>query len=152
MDTSNTPAAGDTPATDRSDRRRVLRAFNLSLGFVLLLVALFALQQTGWDWRPWAVGPHDTAGLLGLLGAPLLHGSIEHLAANAAAPSPVNCVTLELKVAYHAPLTEEIGRVRAIGQVLSIGKRVAHTEAKLIDAQGKLYASATSTLLITARQ
>ena len=85
MDTSNTPAAGDTPATDRSDRRRVLRAFNLSLGFVLLLVALFALQQTGWDWRPWAVGPHDTGGLLGLLGAPLLHGSIEHLAANATA-------------------------------------------------------------------
>lgn len=86
MDTSNTPDTGQTSATDRSsDRRRVLRAFNLSLGFVLLLVAMFALQQTGWDWRPWAVGPHDTAGLLGLLGAPLLHGSIEHLAANAAA-------------------------------------------------------------------
>ncbi len=85
MDTSNTPDTGNAPATDRSDRRRVLRAFNLSLGFVLLLVAVFALQQTGWDWRPWAVGPHDIAGLLGLLGAPLLHGSVEHLGANAAA-------------------------------------------------------------------
>jgi uncharacterized protein (TIGR00369 family) len=84
--------------------------------------------------------------------AAILLDSACGVAANAAAPSPVNCVTLELKVAYHAPLTEEIGRVRAIGQVLSIGKRVAHTEAKLIDAQGKLYASATSTLLITARQ
>lgn len=84
--------------------------------------------------------------------AAILLDSACGVAANAAAPSPVNCVTLELKVAYHAPLTEEIGRVRAIGQILSIGKRVAHTEAKLIDAQGKLYASATSTLLITARQ
>ena len=84
--------------------------------------------------------------------AAILLDSACGVAANAAAPSPVNCVTLELKVAHHAPLTEEIRRVRAIGQVHSIGKRVAHTEAKLIDAQGKLYASATSTLLITARQ
>ncbi|MCL7714840.1 rhomboid family intramembrane serine protease [Stenotrophomonas mori] len=84
MDTSHATAAGG-PAPDRSDRRRLLRAFNLSLAAVLLLVAVFALQQAGWDWRPWAVAPHDTAGLRGLLGAPLLHGSVEHLAANAAA-------------------------------------------------------------------
>ncbi len=71
--------------TDRNDRHRLLRAFNLSLGFVLLLVALFAAQQTHWDWRPLAVAPHDLRGLWGLLGAPLLHGSIEHLAANATA-------------------------------------------------------------------
>ena len=44
--------------TDRNDRHRLLRAFNLSLGFVLLLVALFAAQQTHWDWRPLAVAPH----------------------------------------------------------------------------------------------
>ena len=78
MDTSTNTTIGN-------DRRRVLRAFNLSLGFVLLLVAMFAAQQTHWDWRPWAVAPHAAAGLLGLLGAPLLHGSPEHLGANAAA-------------------------------------------------------------------
>ncbi|SBV37403.1 putative integral membrane protein [uncultured Stenotrophomonas sp.] len=78
MDTSTTTAPGN-------DRRRVLRAFNLSLGFVLLLVAMFAAQQTHWDWRPLAVAPHALAGLWGLLGAPLLHGSAEHLGANAAA-------------------------------------------------------------------
>ncbi|MGB3392564.1 MAG: rhomboid family intramembrane serine protease [Stenotrophomonas sp.] len=71
--------------TVHNDRHRVLRAFNLSLGFVLLLAALFTAQQTGWDWRPLAVAPHDPGGLWGLLGAPLLHGSVEHLAANAAA-------------------------------------------------------------------
>lgn len=64
---------------------------------------------------------------------------------------PINCVTLELKVAYHAPLTDRVGMVRAIGQVVSMGKRVAHTEARLIDMAGKLYASATSTLLLVDR-
>ncbi|KRG41496.1 hypothetical protein ARC78_11155 [Stenotrophomonas pictorum JCM 9942] len=83
MDTPTAPDAGDNPATH--DRRRVLRAFNLSLGFVLLLVVMFTVQRSGWDWRPWSVAPLDSHGLLGLLGAPLLHGSIEHLGANAVA-------------------------------------------------------------------
>ena len=73
------------------------------------------------------------------------------IAANSAAQVPINCVTLELTVAYHAPLTDRVGMVRAIGQVVSMGKRVAHTEARLIDMAGKLYASATSTLLLVDR-
>ncbi|MEA5668114.1 rhomboid family intramembrane serine protease, partial [Stenotrophomonas sp. MH1] len=85
MDTPNVPATGASPANDRSDRNRVLRAFNLSLGFVLLLVAVFAVQSSGWDWRAWSVAPLEAKGLWGLLGAPLLHGSIEHLGANAVA-------------------------------------------------------------------
>jgi membrane associated rhomboid family serine protease len=73
----------DTPEQRASDRRRMLRALNASLGFVLLLAAVFALQQ-GIDIRGFAVSPQNPAGLLGLLTAPLLHGSAEHLAANAA--------------------------------------------------------------------
>lgn len=71
-------------AAGRFDRARVLRAFNVSLGAVLLLVAVFASQGL-FDWQAWAVAPHDNAGLRGLLTAPLLHGSLEHLGANAAA-------------------------------------------------------------------
>jgi len=56
--------------------------------------------------------------------------------------------TLELKVAYHKALTDKTGKVRAEGRVISIGRRVAFAEARLIDANGKLYASATSTLLV----
>lgn len=56
--------------------------------------------------------------------------------------------TLELKVAYHKALTQQTGALRAEGRVLSIGRRVAFAEAKLIDATGRLYASATSTLLV----
>jgi uncharacterized protein (TIGR00369 family) len=56
--------------------------------------------------------------------------------------------TLELKVAYHKALTDQSGPVRAEGRVLSFGRRVAFAEGRLVDGTGKLYASATSTLLI----
>ena len=59
--------------------------------------------------------------------------------------------TLELKVAYHRPMTADTGPVRAEGRVLSIGRRAAFTEASITDAQGNLYASATSTLLVFDR-
>jgi uncharacterized protein (TIGR00369 family) len=59
--------------------------------------------------------------------------------------------TLELKVAYHKALTAETGLVRAEGRVLSMGRRAAFAEAKLTDASGRLYASATSTLLVFER-
>ena len=38
--------------------------------------------------------------------------------------------------------------MEAEGKVVSIGRRVAFAEARLVDAQGQLYASATSTLLV----
>jgi uncharacterized protein (TIGR00369 family) len=56
--------------------------------------------------------------------------------------------TLELKVAYHRAMTPTTGKVRAIGTVLSIGRRVAFAEAKILDAEDRLIASATSTLLV----
>ncbi|WP_363800241.1 PaaI family thioesterase [Lysobacter firmicutimachus] len=59
--------------------------------------------------------------------------------------------TLELKIAYHRPLSRDSGPLRAVGRVLSIGRRAAFAEARLTDAQDKLYASATSTLLVFER-
>jgi uncharacterized protein (TIGR00369 family) len=59
--------------------------------------------------------------------------------------------TLDLKVAYHKALTAETGLVRAEGRVLSMGRRAAFAEAKLTDASGRLYASATSSLLVFDR-
>jgi uncharacterized protein (TIGR00369 family) len=60
--------------------------------------------------------------------------------------------TLELKVAYHKAITKDTGLLRAEGRLLSFGQRVAFAEAKLTDAHGKLYASATSTLLVFKKQ
>jgi uncharacterized protein (TIGR00369 family) len=59
--------------------------------------------------------------------------------------------TLELKVAFHKAITTETGALRAEGRVVSIGRRVAFAEATLKDASGRLYASATSTLLVMER-
>ena len=56
--------------------------------------------------------------------------------------------TLELKVAYHKAMTDKTGLVRAEGRVSSIGRRAAFAEATLKDANGRLLASATSTLLV----
>ena len=56
--------------------------------------------------------------------------------------------TLELKVAYHKAMTSRTGRVRAEGRVVSFGRRAAFAEGRLVDAEGRLYASASSTLLI----
>ena len=59
--------------------------------------------------------------------------------------------TLELKVAYHRAMTPETGKVRAIGTVLSFGRRVAFAEARILDAQDRLIASATSTLPVISQ-
>jgi uncharacterized protein (TIGR00369 family) len=59
--------------------------------------------------------------------------------------------TLELKVSYHRAMTVDTGEVRAEGRVISFGRRAAFTEATITDAAGKVYASATSTLLVFER-
>jgi uncharacterized protein (TIGR00369 family) len=59
--------------------------------------------------------------------------------------------TLELKVAYHKAMTAGTGPVRAEGRVVSLGRRAAYAEARLTDAAGRLYATATSTLLVMDR-
>lgn len=59
--------------------------------------------------------------------------------------------TVELKVAFHKAITSATGRVRAIGKIVSFGRRVAFTEAQLVDGEDRLLASATSTLLVFER-
>lgn len=56
--------------------------------------------------------------------------------------------TIELKTAYHKGLTLKNGHVRAEGRVISMGKRVAFAEARILDGNDIIYASATSSLLI----
>jgi uncharacterized protein (TIGR00369 family) len=56
--------------------------------------------------------------------------------------------TLELKVAYHRAMTAESGTVRAEGKVISLGRRAAFAEGRLIDGKGRLCATATTTCLV----
>ena len=56
--------------------------------------------------------------------------------------------TLELKVNYVRALTDRVPRVRAIGEVIHRGRRVATAEARLVGPDDKLYAHATTTCLV----
>ena len=84
----NTPLS-ETPRLDplsqrEQDRLRFKRAFYGSAALVGLLLVIF-IAQSHFDWRPFAVYPRNASGLLGIVTAPLLHGSWEHLAANSVA-------------------------------------------------------------------
>jgi uncharacterized protein (TIGR00369 family) len=59
--------------------------------------------------------------------------------------------TLDLNVSYLRPITKDTGPLRAEGTVKSVGRRAAFAEAQLMGADGKLYAAATSTLLVFDR-
>ena len=69
-------------------------------------------------------------------------------AVHSSLPAGHGYTTLELKVSYHRALSEKSGPVRAEGKLVSLGRRVAFSEARLVDLEGRLYASATSTLLV----
>jgi uncharacterized protein (TIGR00369 family) len=56
--------------------------------------------------------------------------------------------TLELKIAYHRALTEASGPVRAEGRIVSLGRRAAFAEGRVLDKDGSLCASATTTCLM----
>lgn len=59
-----------------------------------------------------------------------------------------SCSTLEIKVAYHKAMDKDTGPVRAEGKIITFGRRAAFTEARLTDLDGKLCASATSSLIV----
>jgi uncharacterized protein (TIGR00369 family) len=63
-------------------------------------------------------------------------------------PKGMGYTTLELKVNLIRPLTDKTGPVRAEGKVIQVGGRVGIAEGRIIDANGKLYAHASTTCLI----
>lgn len=62
---------------------RFKRALNLSMLAVIVLAGVFFSQDWLGDLRVLSIQPQQPEGLLGVLTAPLLHGSIGHLVANA---------------------------------------------------------------------
>jgi uncharacterized protein (TIGR00369 family) len=61
---------------------------------------------------------------------------------------PVGWTTLEVKSNFTRALTVDTGTVRCTGTIVHPGRRVATTEARVEDAQGRLCAHATSTILV----
>jgi uncharacterized protein (TIGR00369 family) len=56
--------------------------------------------------------------------------------------------SLDLSVKFLRGMTKDTGPVRCIGTVTHIGRRTALAEARIVDANDKLYATATSSCLI----
>ncbi len=56
--------------------------------------------------------------------------------------------TVELKVNYVRPMSATTGLVTCEGRTISVGSRIATSEARLTGADGKLYAHGTATCLI----
>jgi uncharacterized protein (TIGR00369 family) len=56
--------------------------------------------------------------------------------------------TLEAKTNLVRAITSDTGRLRAIGKVVNLGKRVATAEGRLEDPSGKLYAHASTTCIV----
>ena len=63
-------------------------------------------------------------------------------------PAGKGYTTLELKVNYIRAMTEKTGPVRAEGTVVNLGGQVGIAEGRITDANGKLYAFATTTCLV----
>ena len=61
---------------------------------------------------------------------------------------PLAWTTLEVKCNFTRALTAGMGTVRCTGSVIHPGRRVTTTEARVEDAEGRLCAHGTSTILV----
>ena len=56
--------------------------------------------------------------------------------------------TLTLELKYHRAVTAKSGRLTVVAEVVTRGREIVTAEAKLIDKNDRLFANATSTLMI----
>lgn len=56
--------------------------------------------------------------------------------------------TLTLELKYHRAVTAKAGRLTATAEVVTRGREIVTAEAKLVDKNDRLFANATSTLMV----
>lgn len=101
---------------------------------------VFALEPAEYHYNPIGV-------VHGGLAATLLDSALG-CAIHSMLPAGVGYTTLQLNVNYLRPLTDKTGTVYSEGKVIHVGGRIATAEGRLTDANGKLYAHATTTCII----
>jgi uncharacterized protein (TIGR00369 family) len=95
-------------------------------------------------------GPH----LLNPLG--IVHGgwaltlidSATGCAGHTLLPPGVGYTSVETKANFTRPIKQDTGRVRAEGRVVSRGRQIMTAEARILDADKRLLAHGTSTLMV----
>lgn len=65
-------------------------------------------------------------------------------------PAGGGYTTLEAKTNLVRAISSQTGKLRAVGKLINLGKRVATAEGRLEDLSGKLYAHASTTCLVLA--
>jgi uncharacterized protein (TIGR00369 family) len=63
-------------------------------------------------------------------------------------PKGMGYTTVELKVNLTRAMNEKTGLVRAEAKVIQVGSRIGIADGRIYDADGKLYAHATTTCLV----
>jgi uncharacterized protein (TIGR00369 family) len=64
-------------------------------------------------------------------------------------PAGFGFTTIDIQIRYVRPLGIEVPLVRAEGHALHVGKRIASADGRLVDPEGKLYATATTSCIVT---
>ena len=91
-----------TPSGNTSDTKRFRIAFIVAFSFALLLWALHLAEYlSGFDLTQFGVYPRRAVGLIGILCAPFIHGSVAHLFANTPPIIVIGTTMSEKKNASH---------------------------------------------------
>lgn len=95
-----------------------------------------------------------TPGLLNPMGS--IHGgwaltlidSAAGCACHSLLPAGTSYATIETKANFSRPIKPDTGRVRAEGRVISQGRQIMSSEARLIAPDGRVLAHGTSTIMV----
>ena len=74
--------------------------------------------------------------------------SVAGCAGHSLLPAGASYTTVETKANFSRPVTPSTGRVRAEARVVSQGRQIISTEAKVTSRDGKVLAHGTSTILV----
>lgn len=94
-------------------------------------------------------GPHLLNPLGGVHGgwALTLIDSAAGCAGHTLLPPGVGYASVETKANFTRPIKHDTGRVRAEGRVVSRGRQIMTAEARIMDAEGRILAHGTSTMM-----
>jgi uncharacterized protein (TIGR00369 family) len=114
------------------------------LNFALVEVtagrAVFATEPAEYHYNP-------IGSVHGGIAATLLDSAMG-CAVHSTLPAGASYTTIELHINYIRPMTTDTGRIRAVGEVIHVGRRQAIAQGWLRGEDEKLYGHATTTCLI----